>query len=131
MKKIITVLLVVNLISAFAGDFEDAELALENKDYFTAIQKYKYSAEHGNSMAYIKLGNMYDAGLGVSQDATEAIKYYKIAAQKGHILGYAFVSVMYENGQGVTKDLLQAERWKNLAKLCVARNLKNCENLDK
>jgi len=131
MKNILVITFLTFLASSsFAGYFEEAEDALKMKDYSTALRKYKYAAEQGNAMANIKIGNIYDAGLGVSQDFPEAIRYYKLAARQGHVLGYIFVGAMYENGQGVAKDLAEAERWKNLAKLCQSRNLRNCENLD-
>jgi len=131
MKKFIfTIICLLTINCTFAGPFEDGEAAMNSKDYATALIKYKYAAEQGNSMAIIKIGNIFDGGLGVKQDFAMAIKYYKLAARQGNVLGYIFVSAMYEAGQGVEKDLVEAERWKNLVRLCQTRNLKNCENLE-
>ena len=131
MKKTLAIIASVMCIScATTNNFEEAEKAYETKDYSTAMQKFRIASEQGNSMASLKIGNMYDAGQGVRQNFQEAIRYYKIAARQGHPLGYVFVSAMYENGQGVTQNRAEAQRWKDLAKKCTAQNLKNCENLE-
>ena len=110
--------------------YEDANQAYERKDYYSAMQKFKIASAQGNSMATIKIGNMYDGGLGVKQDFSEAMRYYKLAARQGHVLGYVFVGAMHENGQGVPKNLSEAQRWKDLARICQSRNPNNCGNLD-
>ena len=114
---------------ATTNSYEDANQAYERKDYFSAMQKFKIASEQGNSMATIKIGNMYDGGLGVKQDFSEAMRYYKLAARQGHVLGFVFVSAMYENGQGVPKNISEARRWKELANKCQALELKNCGQL--
>jgi TPR repeat protein len=131
MRKTIVIFLLTFISTlSFSNDLADGNAALERKDYNLALQKFKSSAEQGNPNANIKLGNMYDGGLGVSQDLKEAIRYYKIAARQGHPLGFIFVGAMYENGQGVERNLREAARWKNLAKQCASQNMKNCQNLD-
>ena len=119
-------MLALNALNAFAGYYEEAEEAYKNKDFSTALTKYRIAAEQGNSMANIKIGILYDSGLGVQQDFSVAMLYYKTAARQGHVLGFLFVSAMYENGQGVSKDLVAANRWKQLAAACKEKNSKNC-----
>jgi len=129
--KIILALFISVMFTACAttDNYKIANEAYEKKDYLIAMQKFKVLSEQGNSMATIKVGNMFDAGQGINQNFEEAMKYYKLAAKQGHVLGYIFVGAMYENGQGVAKDLTEAEKWKNLAKKCEAQTFKNCENL--
>ena len=114
-------------MSAISGDMEEADEAFKRNDYQIALKKYKLAAEKGKSMANIRLGNIYESGLGVNQDLSEGFRYYKIAASQGHILGFVFVSVMLENGQGVEKNLAEAEKWKKSARLCLDKNSINCE----
>lgn len=129
-KSIIPILLSAISSFSYSGDLEDGDVALNKKDYVTAFQKFKNSAEQGFPFANIRLGNMYDAGLGVKQNLKEAMRYYKIAAQQGHPLGFVFVGAMYENGQGVEQDLKEAERWKHLLNQCALQNWKNCGNIN-
>ena len=114
-------------MNAISGDMEEADEAFKKSDYQTALKKYKLAADKGNSMANIRLGNIYDAGLSVKQDFLEAMRYYKIAASQGHILGFVFVSAMFENGQGVEKNLSEAERWKKYARICLDKQTTSCE----
>jgi uncharacterized protein len=131
MKKFIITLLLTFISSlSHSSALEEGNAALDKKDYNLAFRKFQIAAEQGNPNANIKLGNMYDGGLGVTQDFKEAIRFYKIAARQGHQLGFIFVGAMYENGQGVERNLREAARWKNLAKQCASQNMKNCQNLD-
>ena len=123
---IATIISIILASCATTNIYEDANQAYERKDYYSAMQKFRIASEQGNSMATIKIGNMYDGGLGVKQDFAEAMRYYKLAARQGHVLGFIFVSAMYENGQGVPKNLVEARKWKDLATKCQALELKNC-----
>ena len=126
-KNCILLIITFIAINAISGDMEEADEAFKKSDYQIAFKKYKLAAEKGNSMANIKLGNIYDSGLGVKQDFSEAISYYKVAASQGHILGFVFVSAMLENGQGIEKNLVESEKWKKYARLCMDKKSLNCE----
>ena len=67
-------------IPANAGPFEDGLAAYESKDYATALKLWQPLAEQDDAKAQFNLGNMYENGRGVSQDAAEAVKWYRKAA---------------------------------------------------
>ena len=92
-------LLIVFLICisfAWAGDYEDAEQAYENKNYSVAFQKFNKVASAGNVLAQYQLGNMYYYGNGIPKDYGEAKRWYKLAAMQGH--GSAQASVQMVEG---------------------------------
>ena len=68
-------------------------------------------AEQGFTGAQYNLGNMYDIGLGVTQDYKEAVKWYSKAAEQGMATAQYNLGVRYEIGQGVTQDYKEAVKW--------------------
>ena len=67
-----------------AGPLEDATAADERGDYATALQLLRPLAAQGSAQAQYKLGLMYQAGEGVSQNYAEAAKWFRKAADQGH-----------------------------------------------
>lgn len=61
--------------------------------------------------AQYDLGNAYENGDGVPQDATEAVSWYRKAADQGNVLAQCNLGTMYENGDGVQKDDTEAVSW--------------------
>ena len=118
MSKILTTLLLTLWLSvgaAWAGDVEDADAAVDRKDYATALAKYKIAALKKDAYAQAQVGNMYNEGLGVVQDYAEAVHWYKLAAAQGYASAQLNLGVMYNNGRGVVQDYAEAVRWYKLA----------------
>ena len=90
--------------------------AFDKGDYTTAFREYKDLAETGNLEAQQRLGNMYEVGLGVTQDATIANTWYKKAVAQvdtgvtdpGAMTSLAW---LYDMGKGVSKDQNKAIAW--------------------
>ena len=118
MLKIFTTLIITLAISesaVWAGDVEDAEAALQKKDYVTALKKYKSAAVKNDAYAQYNLGVMYDNGQGVVQDYAEAVRWYKLAAAQGYASAQYNLGFMYATGQGVVQNNVQAHMWFNIA----------------
>jgi len=76
MCELVTLVLSVCMFAqAFAGQLEDADAALNSKDYATALQLLRPLAEQGGVKAQLKLSDMYEKGLGVPKDHIEAIQW--------------------------------------------------------
>jgi TPR repeat protein len=76
-----------------------------------ALKYYRRSADQGNSISHLKLGDYYYFGKGgLSVDYTKAVHYYTyisgVNAQAKFNLGY-----MHHHGEGMTKDLFLAKRF--------------------
>lgn len=82
--------------------------ASDSKDYVTAVEWYRKSAEQGYAPAQYNLGNCYEKGHGVSQSYSEAAKWYKLAAEQGHVESQCNLGLLYQNGLGVKKDEKEA-----------------------
>jgi TPR repeat protein len=103
------------VVAAIAGPLEDANKALNQKDYATALRLYRPLAIAGNPEAQVNLGFMYDEGLGIPKDLAEAINWYRRAADQGEPQGQSNLAHMYRDGVGVAQDYVRAHQWLNLA----------------
>jgi hypothetical protein len=61
--------------------------------------------------AQYDLGNAYENGDGVPQDATEAVSWYRKAADQGDPDAQTSLGYMYHIGKGVQKDATEAVSW--------------------
>ena len=68
-------------------------------------------------MAQSSLGDLYQHGLGVSQDFAQALHWYKMAAEQGESTAQNQLGRMYNLGIGVTKDYAQSGKWHRLSAL--------------
>jgi TPR repeat protein len=84
-------------------------------DYSQRARLYRSSADEGYSPAQYELGNLYESGLGVEQDASKAADYYKLACTQAHIGAQARLGTMYEDGVGVAQNYHQAAQLYRLA----------------
>lgn len=75
------------------------------------IAELKAKAQTGDPKAQVKLGELYDDGKGVPEDAGAAAQWYGKAAEQGDPAGQNSLGVMYRLGRGVDKDLKEAVRW--------------------
>jgi hypothetical protein len=54
-----------------------------------ALNLYKAAAASGFPRAYLRLGEMYERGIGTAVNPREALEAYQTATAKGEIVGYA------------------------------------------
>src|SRR6202789_523381 len=74
------------------------------KDYAGALQAFRRAAEAGNTDGELKLGILYEFGLGVAKSDVEAVRWYRKAADAGNAGAQKNLGQMYENGQGVPEN---------------------------
>ncbi len=98
-----------------AQDFQKGVQAFQRGGYATALREFRPLAEQGNAEAQLKLGVMYNDGLGVPQDYAKAILWYYEAAEQGNDSAQFYLGGMYEQGLGVSLDYVEAHNWYNLA----------------
>ena len=99
---------------AIAG-FDEGVAAYKRGDYTNAFKEFKMSADQGNTEAQLKLGTMYQFGVGIAQDDAEAAKWYLKAADQGLAEAQFNLGVMYARGDGVPKDYMLAYMWFDVA----------------
>lgn len=75
------------------------------------ISDLKARAASGDPKAQVKLGQLYEDGIGVSEDSVAAARWYRQAAEQGDPAAQNNLGVMYRMGRGVDKDLKEAIRW--------------------
>ena len=114
-KIILMVLLTVVSSGAWAGAYEDGDIAYERKDYTEAMKLFRQAAMQGGARAQLNLGDMYDNGLGFPRDYAKAVKWYRLAAKQGSSSAQVNLGILYANGQGVLQDDVLAYSWFNLA----------------
>jgi len=106
-----SILISVSPNPSAADSLEDARDAFKQKDYKTAIEKFKPFAEQGNDEAQFFLGEMYYAGKGVPQDYAEAVKWWQKAAEQNLVIAQYNLGILYINGQGVQQNYDEGIRW--------------------
>lgn len=84
-----------------------APLAAQDTD----LAEIKKSAESGNAVAQLKLGNAYEYGKGVKKDPTEAVKWYRKAADQGNADAQYYLGAAYGFGMGVKIDQAEELKW--------------------
>ena len=90
-------------------------------------EKYKKACDGGSAVACNKLGLVYYAGRGVTQDNLKAVELFKRACNGGDATGCTFLGFMYNNGIAVEYDELQAVAF--YTKACNDGDTLGCENL--
>ena len=109
---LLTLLIPISMaVTAYAGQFADADAAYSRGDYATTYRLLKPLAEKGNDKAQYNLGIMYGKGQGVPKDDTEAVKWFRKAAEQGIPKAQFNLGIMYEKGQGVPQDYAEAVKW--------------------
>lgn len=110
-KIMILLLLITNLLFA---RIEDANEALENKEYKKAIDLLKDIAYDGMVAKY-KLAQMHEFGWGVQKDIKKAIFIYSLSANDGYAPARNRLGNIYYEGIVVKKDVKLAKRFHQLA----------------
>ena len=115
--KYLVVVLLFSVSSVWSGDFEDAELAFNTKNYLLALSKYKKSASKGNGDAAFQVGFIYSNGLGVAKDYSESRNWFKLSVSLGKKEGGFDIGMQYKDGSSVPKDYVRAHMWLNIASI--------------
>lgn len=77
-----------------------------------SLEIYQQLADRGDKTAQVKLGYMYDQGLGVPVDAANAEKWYTIAAEHGQPLGQFMLGYFYQLGRFSNQPNIElAKKW--------------------
>jgi hypothetical protein len=105
------IVVLLSATSSIAGPLEDAEAALEAKDYQTALRLLRPLAEQGNAKAQVALGEMYAFGEGVRESDEQAAIWFRKAADQGDAGAQDHLGDMYLKGIGVPRDYAQAAIW--------------------
>ena len=95
------------------------------------ISKIRKTAGQGDVAAQLRLGTMFEFGLGgLPQDYTQAFYWYQIAAEQGSAMAQNQLGLWYANGQGVQQNNKLAFDWtKKAAEQGVAGALSRLGNM--
>lgn len=107
-------LILVFSVSFLFSSIIDANKAIENKDYETALVLLKKMAYEGMIAKY-KLAQMHELGKGVKKDVNKAIFIYTLSANDGYDLARNKLGNIYLEGEYVKKDLKLAKQYHALA----------------
>lgn len=90
---------------------QDASRAFDQGNYAEAAQIWLDEADDGSAQAALRLGYLFDLGLGVPADRAEAFRYYLQAAEAGLADAAFNAGVMLESGSGMPRDVTAAAVW--------------------
>ncbi len=80
-------------------------------DYKQALSLFRKSAEQGHADAQFQLAQMYNDGIGVTQNDELAIYWYRKAAEQGVASAQFCLGIKYKLGQGFQQDDTLAQEW--------------------
>lgn len=83
----------------------------KNSNYFDQFDEQPQINERPQVKAQFRLGVIYDAGAGVSQDRSKAAMWYEKAAEQGVAEAQFNLGMLYANGEGIPKDIKKAATW--------------------
>jgi uncharacterized protein len=121
----VTLWTLASVLPVNAGPFEDAETAVNDGDYATALRLFGALAGQDNTYAQRRIGIMYIKGQGVPQDYAVGMRWLRIAADKGLAVAQNEVGILYQQGSGGGRNDAEAVKWFRLAAeqgLVVAQN---------
>ena len=111
----VTLWTLASVLPADAGQFEDAQAAVNIGDYVTALRLLETLVDQDNTYAERLLGIMYIKGQGVPQDYALGMRWMRIAAVKGLADAQNEVAILYQRGLGVERNGAEAVKWFRLA----------------
>jgi uncharacterized protein len=111
----VTLWTLASVLPVNAGQFEDAEAAVNTADYVTALRLLGTLADQDNTYAERLLGIMYIQGRGVPQDYALGMRWMRIAANKGLADAQNWVGILYQRSWGVERNEAEAVKWFRLA----------------
>lgn len=85
MKKVM--FLCATLMLCYANTVQDAEKALEDKDFDRAYKIFKSLCDKNEADSCIMTAFMHEIGVGADKDTAKAIEYYSKACKLGHEMG--------------------------------------------
>jgi TPR repeat protein len=85
--------------------------ALGRKDYATALQWLRKSADQKDARAQLAIGKFFYHGWGVPKNNQEAMVWYRWAADQGDAEAQEWVGKLYNEGSGVRRDSREAMAW--------------------
>ena len=88
--------------------FQVAMAARLRGDFETSLAEFRKLAEAGYGRAQIRMGFIYERGLGVEQDYKKAFEWYQKGVANGAMLGLARIGWMHERGLGFDKNYYKA-----------------------
>ncbi len=88
-----------------------ASEAVTQKNNSEALYWYHRSAENGNALAQLRLGELYTLGTILPKSFEETARYYGYAAKNGNAEAQYRYARLFCVGQGVVKDQAQSEHW--------------------
>lgn len=74
---------------------DDHEVLFQQGKYKEALDEYRKLVDEGSVAAQLRIGWLYQEGLGVSRDLEEAYRWYKKAADTNYPAGQFYVGVLY------------------------------------
>ena len=83
----------------------------EEKKYVEAVRCFRQAVELGGAAAHYHLGELFEAGIGVSKDDKEAFRLLIRAAELGYVDAQVDVANTYKHGRGVPKNRNEAFKW--------------------
>ncbi|PJD92749.1 MAG: endopeptidase IV [Legionella sp.] len=90
--------------------------ASNDQQLHQARDLYERFAKQGDPNAQLKLGYMYEQGLGIPQDYNQALTWYTAAAEKGSYKAQYLLGKLYHLGYlGAAPDYTLARQWYALA----------------
>jgi TPR repeat protein len=95
----------------FAGQFEEGLKAYTLGDFPAAIRFWQPLAEQGNIEASVRLGDIYQSGLGGHLDYRQASKWYHKAAANGDMLSQYKLGMICGQGWLGKTDYQCAAKW--------------------
>jgi len=111
----VTLWTLASVLPVSAGPYEDAEAAVNNGDYLTALRLLDTLADQDNTYAERLLGTLYIKGQGVPQDYGLGMRWMRIAADKGLADAQNEMGILYQRGLGAERNEAQAVKWFRLA----------------
>lgn len=94
---------------------DDANDAFAVGNFQKALEIWLPRAYDGDAQAQYRLGLMFDAGTGITEDAGEAVYWLTHAAELGHAGAQYRIGHAHLTGRGVPKDRNRAIGWWRLA----------------
>jgi SEL1 protein len=102
--------------AAFILDQGLSSLVDRSEDLKRALLQWQRSANQGNSVSRVKVGDYHYYGMGTDIDYSHAAQQYRIASDHQHNAQAIFnLGYMYEKGMGIKRDIHLAKRHYDLA----------------
>lgn len=90
---------------------EHVEVYLKANAHAEAIRLLEGVANDGDAAAMVKLGELYQDGLGGPRNCEKAAEWYRKAADAGSAVAMNSLALMYEFGWGRNADYAEAAEW--------------------